>query len=63
MVTPYLDFVATSNSQVSTSNKYDLIKVEYPQSDDASFTSLEIVSSGRIRLNQIDIYSRAEELR
>ena len=62
---PYYDFANTAVDNDSTvlSGTYNLCKFDLPQKDEASFCSIEIRSSGRYKISQVDLYSKEEELR
>lgn len=64
-IQPYYDFVATSahSDNQAISGTYNLLKIDLPQTDDASFFSMKITTSGRYRINQLDIYGKGENLR
>jgi hypothetical protein len=67
-IQPIYDFVLTSSKVDSqtltlTSGQFSLIKSPLPMGDDASFFALNISTSGRYKINQVDIYGREEKLR
>jgi hypothetical protein len=64
-VKPYYDFnnLSADNQSIVVSGTYALTKIDLPQKDGASFCSLEFSSSGRYRINQVDLLGKEEEVR
>jgi len=64
-VKPYYDFInsADYDSSVEVSGTYNNVKVNFPQRDDSAFFSIEINTSGRHRIFQLDTYGKEEEIR
>jgi hypothetical protein len=64
-VQPYYDFTVVSSrgDAVEISGTFNNSKVVFPQTDSASFFSLGVSGSGRVRINAAEIYYKPENLR
>jgi len=68
-VKPYYDYSnLSSENTVATlsglsTNDHLVSKVVFPQRDDASYLSLELITSGRYRIHALELYGRKENLR